>query len=489
MLKFVFKYLEIYKIKFLFVLFCSVLTATADLLMPYLTAKFIDEILESRDLHRFYCFILVLIAINVLSVITNWVYVILSTKIQANVINELIEDLIRRVQKIQNEFLFNTDMIYLSKRIEKDATDLISIILGSLIDVSIQVILLLMSVFLLYSIGVKWVLMFFIIAFLHFVIYRLLKQSLLERSTAARETESQYFTAFSDNFLYIYSIKLHSLYDEFTSKFRTSFEEYFKAGLLEAKINFWFAYSRSNSSKIFNILIFLLGGFDVLNHEMTVGNFVALNGYYHFAMQSVSYFMGLGQGYQNAKSAYMRILEIEEQPIESNGETVLEKINIIELNNVKYQFNKQVILNDFTYTFERGKIYCIVGKNGAGKTTLLNVICNLLKPQNGEVKYNNTSISNIDMIDARKRLIAVVEQKDFIKNDNLSGGERRKLSIKKALSKSADVLIMDEPDNNLDSDGMKKLIEFINTKKKNQITLIITHDDKLIEIADEVVNI
>lgn len=489
MLKFVFKYLEIYKIKFLFILICSILTASADLLMPYLTAKFIDEILVSRDLSTFYYFIFTLLLISVLSVVTNWFYVILSTKIQASVVNELIEYLIRRVQKVQNEFLFNTDMVYLSKRIEKDANDLIKIVLGSFIDVSIQFILLLMAIILLCSIGFKWILIFFIVSFFHFLIYRLLEQSLLSRSIVARETETQYFTAFSDNLLYIYSIKLHSLYDEFISLFNKSFDKYFKAGLLEAKINFWFAYSRANSGKVFTVLIFLIGGFDVLNNKMTIGNFVALNGYYHFAMQSISYFMGLGQRYQNAKSAYMRIIEIEKQPVESVGTNILQNISSISADNIKYQFGEKVVLNNFTHIFESGKVYCIIGKNGAGKTTLLNIICDLLKPQKGEIKYNNVSINNVDMIDARKRLIAVVEQKDFLKNDNLSGGERRKLSIKKAFLKSADVLIMDEPDNNLDFTEMRNLIENVTNGKSDRITILISHDDRIIQIADEIIEI
>ena len=92
------------------------------------------------------------------------------------------------------------------------------------------------------------------------------------------------------------------------------------------------------------------------------------------------------------------------------------------------------------------------------------------------------------MIDARKNLIAVVEQKDFLKNDNLSGGERRKISIEKAFNKSADVLIMDEPDNNLDVAAVAELTEKIKSARKNKIVLIISHDERILNIADEIVS-
>ena len=93
------------------------------------------------------------------------------------------------------------------------------------------------------------------------------------------------------------------------------------------------------------------------------------------------------------------------------------------------------------------------------------------------------------MITVRRKLISVVEQKDFLKNDNLSGGERRRLSISSAFSKSSDVLIMDEPDNNLDAENIARLIDGISSGKENRITIIISHDRRIIDISDEVIEL
>ena len=68
-------------------------------------------------------------------------------------------------------------------------------------------------------------------------------------------------------------------------------------------------------------------------------------------------------------------------------------------------------------------------------------------------------LAEVNMVHAGRNLIAAVEQKDFLKNDTASGGERRKVSITTALEKFADALIMDEPDNNLDTQAVNALIK------------------------------
>lgn len=489
MIKFILQYLGGFKLKFSLVMLCAVVTAASDLLMPYLSAKFIDEILTSRDVGRFYFFIGGLFFLNVISLAANWFYVIFSTKIRAGITNELIEDLMRRIWRTDSRILFKTDMVYMAKRVERDSDDLIAFVLGSVIDIAIQTVLLCMATALLYSIGAKWIIIFLSVAAIHAAIYYGLREKLFAVSTAVRETESKYFASLSDNLLYFYRIKLHSLQTECLATFRKYFAEFFKAGLRESKIRFWFSYGNANSAKLFTVLIFLLGGADVLAGELSIGNFVALNGYYASAMRGVSYFMTLGQGYQNAIAAWKRITEIFDAPQAINGKKIPAHIEEINLRGVSYAINRRLIVENFTQRFRRGETYCIVGRNGAGKSTLLNLICGVIPPTSGTITFDGNSIAELDMIHVRRNLIAAVEQKDFLRNDTASGGERRRLSIATALRKSADVLILDEPDNNLDTSAVDEVIKRIRDGAANRITIIITHDERFIAIADAIVRI
>lgn len=489
MIKFVLKYLRGYKLEFLLIIFCAGITAAADLAMPYLTAKFVDEILVTRNIEGLYFFVVVLFTVNIFSVASNWFHVVRSTIMRLKLTKDIAEDLMRHVQRLKMSILLETDMIYLSKRINKDSDDLLNFVLGSAIDISIQSIMLAMAMYLLQSIGIKWIIFLLIVAAIHAVIFGVLRKKLFDYSTAVRETESKFFTTFSDNFLYVYAIKLHSLYEEFLTEFRKVFKKFFDSNVKEIKLRFWFSYGRANETKIFTVLIFFIGGLDVLQGTMTVGNFVALNGYYAFAMQSVAYFMNLGQGYQNALAAHQRICEIQSWSVDINGSKILTAVNNLDVKNISYTIGGRKIFDNFNFTFLRGKIYCIVGKNGSGKTTLLNLICGIIPPHEGKIFIDGIPLAEINMIDARKNLIAVAEQKEFFKNDTLSGGERRGVSLEKTFKKNASVMILDEPDNNLDADALQNLIEKTLHNKINRITIIISHEEKIISIADEIISL
>ena len=489
MVKFLWSHFKNYKASLAVVALCSVLTAAVNLLEPFLTSKFIDEILITEDTTTFFAFIATLAVLSVTAMAANWFNTVLSSKMRLQISNRILEDISAHVYKVRGDFIFKTDMVYLSKRLDQDVIDLIFFAITAAVDTCINFALSVMAFGLLCSIGVKWGVLFVIIAILHGVAYRVLEKILFNRSTAVRETDSKYFTCLSDILLYVYSIKLHGLYGEWLKKFRAAFEKNFVAVIRQVKIQFWFSTSSLNANAIFKVLIFLLGGLDVLNHTLSIGNFVALNGYYLFAMQGVAYFMNVGQNYQNALAAYTRIMEIKNLPPESNGTMILERVTSIELRGVNFNFDEQKILSDFNKIFVRGKIYCIVGANGAGKSTLMNLICGMILPNGGEIFFDGVPLTEVDMLAARKKLFAVVEQKDFLKNDNLSGGERRRISIATAFEKSADVLIMDEPDNNLDTIAVAALTEKISVGKHNRITLIISHDERLIEIADEIISL
>ncbi len=178
---------------------------------------------------------------------------------------------------------------------------------------------------------------------------------------------------------------------------------------------------------------------------------------------------------------------------------------ILELNNIYKSYGSQVILNDFTYIFNKGDRIGIVGKNGSGKSTLLKIIMGKTKPDKGKIVKGKTVEfgyfqqdglpikEDKRIIDIIKDIAEELEMKkgslspaQFLSYFNfhtnihynyfsaLSGGEKRKLYLLTVLLKKPNFLILDEPTNDLDIATLNKLEEFL--KNYNGCLMIVSHD-------------
>ena len=148
----------------------------------------------TRNVEGLYFFVALLFTINILAIASNRFFFVRSSMLRVTLTKILSEDLMRHVQRLEMKFLLKSDMIYLSKRVNKDSDDLLAFVLGSAIDISIQSIMLVIAIFLLHSISGKWVIILAAVALIHAAIFGVLRQKLFSYATAVRETESRFFT-------------------------------------------------------------------------------------------------------------------------------------------------------------------------------------------------------------------------------------------------------------------------------------------------------
>lgn len=198
---------------------------------------------------------------------------------------------------------------------------------------------------------------------------------------------------------------------------------------------------------------------------------------------------------------------------------------IIEITNLCKSFKETKVLNDITIKIKKGNIIGIIGRNGSGKTVLFKCICGLVSPTKGTVIINNkilgkdmdipdnigviietpgflpnyNGFKNLKFLAMIKNQISNEHIKDTIKLVGLnpdskkhvgkySLGMRQRLGIAQAIMENPDILILDEPMNGLDNEGVKDMRKlFLSLKEQGKTILLASHNKEDIEVlCDEV---
>jgi len=209
---------------------------------------------------------------------------------------------------------------------------------------------------------------------------------------------------------------------------------------------------------------------------------------------------------------------------------------ILKLDNVSYQYRNQYTAVDavkgVNAEFYEGKMYAIIGKSGSGKSTLLSLMAGLALPSEGQVVYRGTATDSVDLDKYRRQNVAVVYQsfnlfplmtclenvcfplelmgkkpkeaavtaKEYIEHVNLpdsvykrfpnmiSGGEKQRVGIARALASGAKVILADEPTGNLDIANGEKIVQLLRdlAHEDNYTVIVVTHDMSITQLADEV---
>lgn len=291
-----------------------------------------------------------------------------------------------------------------------------------------------------------------------------------------------------------------------------------------------------------NVLIVLVLYKVMVSGELGIGAFaVAVNASWKLAWLMGNMIERLMKYHEHGIFVEKMITFLKCQSTIVEGTKVAEPLQSLVINNLKYRYrkaaNQKYAIHNINMRINRGEKIAIVGYNGAGKTTFTKLLMRLYDPSEGEILYNGENIKNFKLSSLRERIAAVfqdyrifattigenvaggvVPDKDIDRVEDamhqstfgeklkslpngiqtqltrefyedgieLSGGERQKIAIARALFRNADLVILDEPSSALDPEAEFELNQAISAYTADKTVVFISHRLATTKNADRI---
>lgn len=532
MFKYIFKYIFMNKIKFVIYILISLLLWAISIYIPILNSNFIDTLTFNHEIYKIKIIIILIVILSLVNLFLSYFFSVLNYKIITTLMYNVSNSILTHIQSIPISFSYSFKSGYLSQRILTDSNIISNFTISSIKDILIKSLTFIFSFIILLKINIKLGIILIALIPIYIIIYSLFKVPMYKSNKLYKEAENNYFEEINSQIECIKFLKINSLRKKFENNLFSSFNCLYDSLVKLTKISTLFSNSGTLITICANIMILILGVNEILNNNLTIGQFTIINTYFNTIISSVDYALSYLKNYQNALTSYNRIQEIMNIKLEDIGSKIIDNIQTIKIDNLTFKYNESYpLLNKFNYTFEKGYIYRIYGDNGSGKSSFINLILGLYNNSyKGNIYYNNIDLKEINIYALRKDLISVVEQdltiingtvldnlilnnepnikiinkliknlnmSEFIKklpdglntpisrkSYNLSGGEKQKLNIIRSFIKKSNLLILDEANSSLDENSNILLKELIMKEKKNRITLLICHNDTFNDIID-----
>ncbi len=287
------------------------------------------------------------------------------------------------------------------------------------------------------------------------------------------------------------------------------------------------------------LIVLWFGATQVLQNTLTTGQLVAAYALVLRTMSSISQIVDSIQSIQEgivASDRLLEMLELSPEPASFKTNPLPELKTELRLEQLNFGYlPERMILKEINLKFPRGSYTAILGENGAGKSTLAAIMTRMFEPLNGQIFWDNTPFSSINLETLREKIVYLrqeVPMFDATLRDNLfmgrtpdndrmeylinqvgfdnivkrlpegldtpiggdsphrlSSGERQMMGLIRALLANSEVLILDEPTATLDQEREHRVVDLLWRLKGQQTIIVITHRPALVEPADQILRV
>lgn len=507
------------------------------LLFPFLTQSIVDVGIQTQDLNFIYLILLAQLMLfagqTAIEVLRSWIMLHLSTRIHIS----LVSDFFIKLMKLPISYFDSRMTGDIMQRIG-DNRRIEQLLTGSSLNVMFSLLNLVIFSFVLAFYNLQLFLVFLIgsIIYLAWILFFLKKRKELDYKRFSQVSNEQSKVIELINGMQ--EIKMHNA--EKQKRWGWEFVQIrlFKVNMQSLTLEQWQSVGSNFINHLKDLLITFFSATLVVKGELTLGMMMSVQYIIGQLNNPLMQMVSFARSLQDAKISLERLGEIHDK--EDEEDVLNPKIHDlghsdISIKNLSFRYagNPDYVLEDLSLLVPKQKTTAIVGTSGSGKTTLLKLLMKFYEPNGGEIFldkmkfssispsawrgkcgvvmqegfiFNDTIANNIavgeDYVDKKKLLHAVetANIRDFIESlplsyntkignegAGISGGQKQRLLIARAVYKNPDYLFFDEATSSLDANNEKVIMENLNDFLVGKTAVIIAHRLSTVKNADQIV--
>ncbi len=497
-------------------------------LSPYLNGQFVDMLVYGQDMHSIYILAFAIALLGIISAVFSYFAKMLQTSVLNLSYFSFLKEIVSDFQHLPLTDIESTSPLYSAQKINSDTSSITSFVVINIIPLFMNAITMIAVFLLIASLDLSICTVGITLLGAYCIMVLMLQPSLLAASFQKKEEDGFLFSSIASRIARTFEIKLLAGYDSSFEHVEKQFDvAYYPSVLALAKVQSIVSSSDRMAAAGFQAVLLLVSGARIATGAMTIGEFTMINSYYSLLMSCGKYYIGVFQSLQETRASIARLNEIKARKRDYRNCLAVNNVGRIQVLDLDFSLIRDEELVDITcgvnLQFDVGRTYAITGPNGVGKSTLLKLLLGFYEHANDNIEYDCTKLTAINLDRVRSECFSAMQQTAFVPGDtvedylheygisyelmasflkecgfepidkirwekcsNLSGGELQRLRLAMALCRKADFVILDEPTNDLDGSACDCLIEYIKQNKRGQAFLIVSHDSRLLDVADHI---
>lgn len=529
-------FLKKYRVRMIVGLILVFITSLLVLINPQISGMIVDEVIEGQHYEKLGILLLIMIGVTLVRSLLRFIFLMCFESSSQGLVYDMREEAYRKLMKEDFNFFNKNRTGDLMSRQTGDM-DAVRHMVSHVIYFSFENILVfLMALVMIFSANVKMALCMLIVLPFTLAVTLSQRRHIKPAFDRVRDCFSSLNAFAQETIAGNRVVKAFAKEDYELEKFDRENDGYRDAQLNAASI--WMKYIPMFEilSQCLTIILMIMGGFMVIDGEMTIGNMVTVNGYLWMLNSPLRQAGWIINDLQRFLTAIEKIYKVyTTEPDIKQPEHVVEKRKLkgsVTFDHVNYYTNDDTVLKDISFHVEPGQTVGIIGATGSGKSSLINLICRFYDVNQGRVLVDDIDVRNLNLQTLRGN-IGIAMQDVFLFSDTiegniaygnpdctfeqvqaaakianadefirempegydtiigergvgLSGGQKQRISLARAILKDPSIIILDDTTSAIDMETESMIQNELKKISDERTVFIIAHRISSIIHADQI---